>query len=175
MLRTLCVLGILGCSTGAPPNTTTANTTATPSNDLPGKPSGPPKISTPPATVTVGDATVTVEIEATEARIERGMMYRQHLPPDDGMLFLMNKEFDWSFWMRNCLIPLDLIFITRGMAVAGIVANAKPGNDDLLKVGVPSLYVLEVNGGWSAAHHVAAGTPVKFENVPQRTDSTGVY
>ncbi|HTR49216.1 MAG TPA: DUF192 domain-containing protein [Kofleriaceae bacterium] len=129
------------------------------------KPAAP---AAPPAKVTVGNATVEVEIVATEAKIERGMMYRQHLPPDAGMLFLMDKEFDWSFWMRNCLIPLDLLFITKGMTVAGIVANAKPGIDDLLKVGVPSLYVLEVNGGWSAGHHVASGAPVKFENVPAR-------
>jgi uncharacterized membrane protein (UPF0127 family) len=95
-------------------------------------------------------------------------MYREHLPPDDGMLFLMGREFDWAFWMHNTLIPLDIIFIKKDMTVAGVAANAKPKDDGLLRVGVPSLYVLEVNAGWAAAHGVAPGTPVKFENVPER-------
>jgi len=123
----------------------------------------------PPAKVTVGSTAVDVEVVATEAKIERGLMYRQNLPPDSGMLFLMGKEWDWAFWMRNTLISLDIIFITKDMRVAGVAANAKPQDDTLLKVGVPSLYVLEVNAGWAAAHQVSTGSPVKFENVPTRT------
>ena len=120
--------------------------------------------------VTVGNATVDVEIVATEAKIEKGLMYRQHLPPDQGMLFLMGIEKVWSFWMRNTLIPLDIIFITKDMEVAGVAANAKPLDESLVKVDKPSLYVLEVNAGWAAAHQVAAGTKVKFENVPPRSE-----
>jgi hypothetical protein len=164
--RICCFALVLGCTVGS--NTKhddSAAMTTPPPDPTPTKPAAPPA---PPAKVTLGDAMVTVEIVASEAKIERGLMYRENLPPDAGMLFLMGKEWDWAFWMRNTLIPLDIIFITKGMAVAGVAANAKPVNDDLLKVGVPSLYVLEVNAGWSAAHHVGTGTPVKFENVPAR-------
>lgn len=113
-----------------------------------------------------GDAAVSVEIVDTPAKIERGMMYREHLPPDEGMLFLMKVERIHAFWMRNTLIPLDIIFIAKDMTVAGIVENAEPRTEILREVEAPSLYVLEVNGGYSAAHKVTAGTKVRFEGVP---------
>jgi uncharacterized protein len=114
-----------------------------------------------------GEVAVTVEVVATPAKIERGLMYREHLPPDDGMLFLMGEERDWPFYMRNTLIPLDMIFITKAMTVAGISANAVPRTETLRRVGVPSSYVLEVNGGWAASHNVTAGTQVRFDGVTQ--------
>jgi uncharacterized membrane protein (UPF0127 family) len=113
-----------------------------------------------------GEVPVTVEVVATEAKIEKGLMYRQHMPLDAGMLFMMGFEKDWNFWMRNTLIPLDMIFIARDMTVAGIVENAEPLTDEPLRhCGKPSLYVLEVNGGWSAKNGVAAGSRVRFENI----------
>ncbi|HEY0478516.1 MAG TPA: DUF192 domain-containing protein [Kofleriaceae bacterium] len=112
-----------------------------------------------------GDVAVEVEIVATPAQIERGLMFREHLPPDQGMLFLMKEERNWPFWMRNTLIPLDLIYIARDLTIAGIVENAEPRTDTLREVGRPSLYVLEVNGGFAAAHKLAAGMKVQFEGV----------
>jgi len=114
-----------------------------------------------------GEMTVSVEVVSTPATIERGLMFREHLPPDQGMLFLMDHEQPWSFWMHNTLIPLDMLFIKSDMTVAGIVENATPRTDDLRKVDAPSLYVLEVNGGYCAAHKVTAGSKVRFEGVPQ--------
>jgi uncharacterized protein len=114
-----------------------------------------------------GDVPVKVEVVSTEAKIEKGLMYRQHLPLDAGMLFMMGFEKDWTFWMRNTLIPLDMIFIAKDMTVAGIVENAEPLTEEPLRhVGKPSLYVLEVNGGWSKQHGVAAGSKVRFEHMP---------
>jgi uncharacterized membrane protein (UPF0127 family) len=95
-------------------------------------------------------------------------MYREHLPPDDGMLFLLPVIKDWAFWMHNTLIPLDIIFIRPDMTIAGIAANAEPETDTLRQVGEPSAYVLEVNGGYCAAHGVAANQKVRFEDVPPR-------
>jgi len=115
-----------------------------------------------------GDATVEVEIVSTWAKIERGLMFREHLPPDQGMLFLMPEEKEWPFWMKNTLIPLDLIFITKGMTVAGVVQNAAPRTEDLRRVDAPSLYVLEVNGGYAAKHAILDGAKVSFEGVPAR-------
>ena len=115
-----------------------------------------------------GALAVAVEIVATEAQIERGLMYREHLPPDDGMLFLMDKEKEWAFWMHNTLIPLDIVFIASDFTIAGIVENAEPKTDTLREVNRPSLYVLEVNGGFCAAHKITAGTKVAFEGVPAR-------
>ena len=111
------------------------------------------------------DHAVTVEVVRKEAELERGLMYRKQLDPDAGMLFMMGEEKDHTFWMRNTYIPLDMIFITRDMHVAGISENAEPLTDDLRSVGKPSFYVLEVNGGWSKAHGVGDGARVTFENI----------
>lgn len=112
-----------------------------------------------------GEARVTVEIVATPAKIRQGLMHRKHMDADKGMLFFMPTEEVQSFWMRNTLIPLDMIFINSDMKVVGIVENAKPLTDDSRTVGIPSIYVLEVNGGWTKQHGVAAGDTVTFENV----------
>jgi uncharacterized membrane protein (UPF0127 family) len=138
-------------------------------------PTPPPSSSAPSPKVVIstprGDAPVTVEVVSTPPRIERGLMFREHLPPDDGMLFLMGAENDWTFWMRNTLISLDMIFITEQMTVAGVVERAVPRSEKLLKVDTPSSYVLEVNGGWAAAHHIVAGATVRFDGVKLSTDS----
>ena len=113
-----------------------------------------------------GEVGVDVEVVSTEAKIERGLMYRQHMPPDDGMLFLLGVEKNWTFWMRNTLIPLDMIFIRRNLTIAGIVENAEPKTDTLRQVGESSLYVLELNGGWTHAHGVVKDAKVRYEHVP---------
>jgi len=69
--------------------------------------------------------------------------------------------------MRNTLIPLDMIFIARDMTIAGIVENAEPRTETMRQVERPSLYVLEVNGGFSAAHKIAQGAKVQFDGVPR--------
>jgi uncharacterized protein len=138
------------------------------------KPQAPADATTTPTQPTAkvylstpnGDAAVNVEVVSTEAKIERGLMWREHMPVDNGMLFLMGFEKDWTFWMRNTLIPLDMIFIKKDMTIAGIVENAEPKTETLRKVGVPSFYVLEVNGGWCKQHGVVAGAKVRYENVP---------
>lgn len=163
-----------GCSTSGPGNTgnddTGPNTAATtaPATGSAGTPATAsaeqPVVILEPAGHP--PAEVTVEIARTPRQIQRGLMYREHMPPDHGMLFLMREERIHSFWMRNTLIPLDMIFIDKGMNVVGIVENAEPLTETLRKVGKPSSYVLEVNGGWSKQHAVAAGAKVRFENVP---------
>src|SRR5215468_1207888 len=75
-------------------------TSQTGSNPQPQTPAMPKvHLSAPPA-----DVVVDVEIVSTQAQIERGLMFREHLPPSQGMLFLMPEERSWSFWMRNTLI-----------------------------------------------------------------------
>ena len=113
-----------------------------------------------------GDVAVDVEVVSTEPKIEKGLMYRQHMPPDEGMLFILGVERDWTFWMRNTLIPLDMIFIRKNMTVAGVVENAEPKTDTLRRVNEPSLYVLEVNGGYTRSHGVIKDAKVRFEHVP---------
>ena len=118
-----------------------------------------------------GEVPVTVEVVDTEPKIMKGLMYREHLPPDDGMLFMMPQEYDHAFYMRNTLIPLDMIFIAKDLTIAGIVENTEPKTETLRRVGKPSLYVLEVNAGWTAAKQIKAGSKVRFEGVTPTTPS----
>jgi len=113
-----------------------------------------------------GEVAVTAELVWTSAKIERGLMFREHLAPDAGMLFFMGREHDWAFYMRNTLIPLDMIFIAKDMTIAGIVQNAEPRTETLRRVGKPSLYVLEVNAGWTKQHQVFPGARVRYEHLP---------
>lgn len=108
---------------------------------------------------------VEVEVVQKEAELERGLMYRKHLDPDAGMLFLMGETRVHTFWMRNTYIPLDMIFIKADLTVAGVAADAVPQDESLRSVDEPSLYVLEVNAGWAKKHGIGAGAKVGFVRV----------
>ncbi len=125
-------------------------------------------VQVPKVYLTGGDGrelAVEVEIVRTGPELQRGLMYRRHLAPDRGMLFLMGEEKIQTFWMKNTYLSLDIIFITREMTIAGVAANAPPQTLDTQMVDTPSLYVLEVNAGWCKEHGVADGSKVRFEGV----------
>ncbi|MEM9493080.1 MAG: DUF192 domain-containing protein [Myxococcota bacterium] len=110
-------------------------------------------------------AAVLVEVARTDAKIQRGLMFRRELGENDGMLFLMNEERVHSFWMQNTYISLDMIFIGKDKVVVGVVENTVPRSTASRSVGKPSFYVVEVNAGWSAKNHVGPGTRVRFKNI----------
>jgi uncharacterized membrane protein (UPF0127 family) len=110
---------------------------------------------------------VEVEVAATPDARTRGLMWRTELAAGKGMLFLFPDEEVQSFWMRNTLIPLDKLFITSQLKVAGIVERAQPRTLTGRSVGAPSQYVLEVPGGWSQSVGVTKGSAVEFEGVAQ--------
>lgn len=112
-----------------------------------------------------GTRTVAVEVVRSPGLVQKGLMYRKYLAPEAGMLFLMGDDDDHHFWMKNTLIPLDIMFITADLQVAGILENMQPHDTNSKGVGKPSRYVLEVNGGYAKAHGIAAGTTVRFEGV----------
>lgn len=163
VLVTALALGA-ACSSGARPDDPAANSTTMTSTQTANQPAA--KAAKVYLTTPSGERAVEVEVVATPPKIERGLMYRQHMDADAGMLFLMGHEQVWTFWMHNTLIPLDMIFITKELTVAGVVDRAEPQTDILRKVNAPSTYVLEVNGGYCASHGVIAGARVRFENVP---------
>jgi len=109
---------------------------------------------------------VRVELARTPAEITRGLMFRERLDEDAGMLFMFQDSRVRSFWMKNTLIPLDMLFIDEQFRVVGVVENAEPETTTQRSVGVPSRYVLEVNGGLAKSHGVGAGTAVEFVNIP---------
>jgi uncharacterized membrane protein (UPF0127 family) len=109
---------------------------------------------------------VDVEVASAPAEQERGLMFRRELPPDAGMIFVFSGESEHVFWMKNTYIPLDMIFIADGGAVVGIVEGAEPMTTTPRTVHAPSRFVLEVNGGWSAAHGVKPGDLARLEDIP---------
>ena len=127
--------------------------------------SGPPMVIFEPSGKK--RAAVLVEVVRTPEAIQRGLMYRETMDENRGMLFLMPNEEVQSFWMRNTYIPLDMIFIGRDRRVVGVVKNTTPETDDRRSVGKPSIYVVEVNAGWAAAKGIEAGTPARFKNVSE--------
>ena len=112
-----------------------------------------------------GEVRVRVEVVRDARARRRGLMYRQHLPVDAGMLFIFDVREVQSFWMKNTLIPLDMIFIDSDFSIAGIVENAEPLTLDSRRVGAPSIYVLEINGGLARKWDLDPTARVSFENV----------
>src|SRR5688572_24030077 len=137
---------MIGCSKGgesaqkvAPP----PGDSQTPAGPGPSKPTAPPAPTPKPTAAVVlegasGPQKVWVEIVRKQHEIRKGMMFREHLPQDQGMLFLMGVEKVHTFYMRNTLIPLDIIFITRDKTVAGVVENAVPLDETSRDVGKQS-------------------------------------
>lgn len=108
---------------------------------------------------------VAVELARNDAERAKGLMFRTQLAEDAGMLFLFDEATVHEFWMKNTLIPLDMIFISDDGRITGIVARAIPGDLSPRSAGGRSRYVLEVNGGWAERHGVRAGDRVRFEGI----------
>jgi uncharacterized membrane protein (UPF0127 family) len=113
-----------------------------------------------------GPVPVSLEVAADDVTRTRGLMYRDRLADGHGMLFVFDADTDHSFWMKNTVIPLDMIFIGGDRRVVGIHADATPLSLVPISVGHPSRWVLEVAGGYAGRAGIAAGDAVDFERVP---------
>ncbi len=114
---------------------------------------------------------VNVEVAATNAKRELGLMYRRHLDEAAGMIFLFKQPQHLTFWMKNTLIPLDMIFADSDGRIVGIVENAAPLSESMDAVDGDSQYVLEVNGGFCKRHGIIAGDRLRFIGfVPNASD-----
>ena len=87
-------------------------------------------------------------------------MYRPHLPPDDGMLFLMGEERQQVFWMHNTLIPLDMIFIKMDGTISSVAPDAVPMTTTTIPSVEPIRAVLEIGGGRAAQFGIYPGETV---------------
>lgn len=114
-------------------------------------------IANPSATTAIS---LTAEIAATDGDRKTGLMNRPAMPEANGMLFLFPGMGQVGFWMRNTLIPLDMLFLRDG-TVVGIHANALPMTETVITSPPEVNAVLEVNGGWAARHGVSEGWTVE--------------
>ncbi len=106
--------------------------------------------------------TLKVEVASQPKEQQMGMMFRESLPDDAGMLFLFPTQRHQSFWMRNTLLPLDLFFIDSSWNVVGVVENAEPLTESPREIDADSQYVLEVNAGFAKKYGFGAGTKVRY-------------
>lgn len=110
---------------------------------------------------------LTVEIAATPASRAKGLMFRKDMPEERGMLFLWPEAGERSFWMKNTLIPLDMLFLKDNTVVA-VVAWAKPLDETPITPEQDADAVLETNGGWAGRHGVGVGSLLQVSgSLPQ--------
>lgn len=103
-----------------------------------------------------------VEVAATGQEQAKGLMFRRAMGPNEGMIFPMSPPRGASFWMRNTVISLDLIFVAPDGTISNIAADAIPYNEvPLLSIG-PVNAVLEINGGRAKALGIAPGDKVTW-------------
>lgn len=110
---------------------------------------------------------VDAEVEVREEDMERGMMYRDSLLPGHGMLFVHSQPGKYPYWMANCLIPLDIIWMNSSHQVVEISAGTPPcpqGGESCPTYGghETAQFVLELGGGEAARHSVRNGQTIRF-------------
>lgn len=117
-----------------------------------------------PLTITSGSTVhrFMVEVAATPAEQSRGMMQRTELASDKGMIFPFDKPKFASFWMRNTLIPLDLIFVRADGTIDRIAENAVPHDETPLVSGGEVAAVLELAGGSAARLGIDESATVRW-------------
>lgn len=113
----------------------------------------------PTAVLRIKDREITVEVASTRADRERGLMYRETLPEDRGMLFIYPQERVLSFWMRNTTIPLSIAYLDAEGAIREIY-YMRPLDFTSIVSQSKVRYALEVNEGWFERHGIEAGDRV---------------
>ncbi len=112
-----------------------------------------------------GDVPLTVEIADTDQSRAKGLMFRQSIDDDKGMLFDFQQERQVSFWMRNTFIPLDMIFIAADGTIRNIHANARPQDPTPIPSDGPVRFVLEIGGGRAAQLGLKPGDTISHPRV----------
>lgn len=170
VLAAACLAAWVGAGCGGAPGGPDAAAAIATVATVTGVTGGADVLAEPPARVIfatrTGEVAVEVEVAATDEARRKGLMFRKSLAPGKGMLFLMGVDRVQSFWMRNTVIALDMIFVDRSMRVVGVAAEAEPLTETPRFVAAPSRYVVEVPGGYAARAGIATGDAVRFERVP---------
>jgi uncharacterized protein len=110
-----------------------------------------------------------VELAQTEEQRAHGLMFRDSLSEDQGMLFSWPEAGRRSFWMHNTCLALDMLFLDEELYVVGVVEQVPPWNDLPRQVRCLAAHVLEVRAGWAREFGVSPGTRASVDaNLPTR-------
>ena len=107
-------------------------------------------------------STLDIEIADDAYQTQTGLMYRDSMKDNQGMLFIFPNSDYRSFYMKNTKIPLDIIYIDEALTIVSIQKDAKPFNETSLPSEAPAKYVLEVNAGLSSTWHLEKGDVIEF-------------
>ena len=108
---------------------------------------------------------IEVEIADTPARIQKGYMFRERISDNEGMVFFHAAPGFYSYWMKNCRVPLDIAWLDVQWNVVHLEENLPPCTEDPCPAWMPlraARYVLEVRAGLAAREGVKVGTHVVF-------------
>ncbi len=106
-----------------------------------------------------------IEIADSDYETETGLMYRNSMEDEQGMLFIFDDVRMHNFYMKNTEFPLDLIFIKDDLTIASFHENAKALDESSLSSQVPVKYVLEVNAGFAQKWLLEVGDTIKFQKL----------
>lgn len=106
---------------------------------------------------------IDIEIANTDYEIQTGLMYRNTMKTNRGMLFIFEDEDYRSFYMKNTHIPLDIIYISADSTIVSFQRNAKPFDETSLPSEAPAKYVLELNAGLTDEWQLKKGDKIQFD------------
>ncbi len=116
--------------------------------------------------VCFSNACIEAELAETPVQISQGLMFREYLGEEEGMLFVFEKEAIYSFWMKNTLIPLDIIWLSKSKKIVHI-EHAIPCTTKKCRSYMPkatAMYAIEVNSGFAEKNGAKIGDTVEFEH-----------
>ena len=114
--------------------------------------------------ITVHDQKITVEIADELHERQKGLMFRESLEENAGMLFVYPMEKELRFWMKNTSIPLSIAYLDQNGVIL-LIADMKPYNLQAVSSEKPALYALEMNQGWFEKNKVKEG--MRVDNLPK--------
>ncbi len=103
---------------------------------------------------------IDIEIADDDQQRELGLMMRRSMNEDNGMLFIFPFETFQAFWMKNTIIPLDILYVNAQNEIVKIYKNTEPYSENSLPSGKPAIYVVEVNGGYSDKYGINEGDKI---------------
>jgi uncharacterized membrane protein (UPF0127 family) len=117
----------------------------------------------PTTTLTIGTTTIVAEVAATDAARARGLGGRAQLPEGTGMWFVFDTEGYWSFWMKDTLIPLDMLWVAANGTIVTVAHNVLPESyPQSYAPTAPARYVLELPGGYAKKQGIVEGDIVQM-------------
>ena len=126
----------------------------------------------PLGTVTIGGQRFLVEVAADDAARMRGLMFRDSLPADRGMLFVFEREQPLAFWMKNTRIALDILYFDDDLRLVSVAADTPPCTTPYCPAypsAAPARYVLEINAGQARALGIAPGDTLQIDLTTEPT------